>query len=291
MSSSNSVLAANIAKSLGVSCIKASVQHFPNGELNVNLGAKIHKHAVIVVDTSTNVNARLMELFLLADSARRAGAGKITALVPCLGYSRQERSAYEYGPVPMAVVAKLVEAAGIDRIITIDLHSPQISEFFSIEVVNLNPIKLFADAYSIRGVNAVIVSPDAGSSSRAKSLANEINAEFLVLEKNRIGAGECNVSGSINNTVQGKHCVLIDDIIDSAATMVKAVELLASEGAASIEIYATHGIFSKDSWKVIDALPVERICISNSISHIALPAKFKILPVQDLCVSYLATLR
>ncbi len=279
--SSSVILAKNIAAKLNAVYIEASVKHFEDQELRVQIEGQLYEQDIAIVQsTSKPANDHLIELLLLADAAKRAGARKITAIMPYFGYSRQDRSTYTNGPISANLVASLIEAAGIERIITLDLHSKQIETFFKIAVQNLETYSLFVRLFTDKK-DYIVVSPDMGGLPRAQALSDQLDCGFAAMNKTRNSAGECFMNEIIGD-VQGKHCIIIDDIIDTAGTICKAAELLVLKGAASIVACVTHPVLSKNSIALIENSPISRLYITNSIHHQHLPDKIKVISIDEL---------
>ncbi len=279
--SSNPELANNIAKQINAPFIQAEVKHFEDQELRIQIEGNLYERDVIIIQsTSKPANDHLMELLLIADSAKRAGARRIIAAIPYFGYSRQDRPTYNNGPISASLVATLIEAAGIERIITLDLHSKQIEGFFKIGVQNLDTFDLFSKLFTDKDDYA-IVSPDIGGLLRAQALSNKLNCGLVAINKTRDSSGECSMHEIIGN-VKNKHCIIIDDIIDTAGTICKAAELLISKGASKVTACATHAVFSKNSIKLIDESCIDKLYVTNSIHHKNLPDKFTIISIEEI---------
>jgi ribose-phosphate pyrophosphokinase len=229
-----------------------------------------------------------MELLLLVDAAKHAGAYRIIAVVPYFGYSRQDRPSYNYGPISARLVATLLEAAGIDRIITVDLHSKQLEGFFKIGVQNLAATDLFTPFFKDMK-NSIVVSPDVGGLIRSRQLAESLDTNLAVINKRRDKQNVCYMSEVIGE-VAGKHCVLIDDIVDTASTLCQAAELLIKKGALSVEACVTHPVLSADAVERIEASAIKRIFVTNSIPTATLPAKFYVIQIEELLKDAIAKL-
>ena len=281
-------LADDISQLLKIPCIHAIVNWFEDQELRIQIPAHLHGEDVIVVQsTSKPANDHLMELLLIIDTARRAGAKTITTIIPYFGYSRQDRPSYEYGPISASLVANLLEAAGINRIITLDLHSRQIEGFFKAGVHNISPLTLFAPLFPEKDSYA-IVSPDVGGLVRAQNFSSLLGVGLAVINKVREQNGVCKMSKVIGS-VKGKHCILVDDIVDTAGTLCLAAELLLARGATAVTACVTHGVLSGEAIEKIEKSAINRIYITNSIKHSKLPDKFEILPIASLLAETLST--
>ncbi len=274
-------LGERLSEFLNLDCIEAYINYFADGELRVQLAESLSGEDVIIVQsTSRPVNDTLMELLLLVDAAKRAGAGRVITLVPYLGYSRQNKSKHLNEPVSAQLVAKFLEAAGVDQLITVDLHSLTIEDFFNIEVQNIETNSLFADALKNKS-NLMIVSPDAGGTERAQKLSQVLGTPFVVMNKIRNFDSTCSM-GSISENVGGYNCILVDDIVDTGNTLCGAAELLMQHGALSVEAFVTHGVLSGLAVERIEKSALERITITETIGQKVLPSKFKVLDVVFL---------
>ncbi|MER3426049.1 MAG: phosphoribosylpyrophosphate synthetase [Thermus sp.] len=238
-------LARRVAEALGQSLGKALVERFPDGEVRVRLLESVRGDDVYLIQpTSPPVNDHLMELLLLADAARRSSAARINAVVPYFGYARQDKQTEGREPISAKLVANLLEAVGVDRVIAIDLHAPQIQGFFDIPVDHLSAVKLFARYLKERGLDqgAVVVSPDAGRAEEARRLAERLSLPFAMLAKRRTGPRETQVTYVIGD-VEGKRPLVIDDIISTGGTIRRGVEALLQAGARpEVVVLATHPV-------------------------------------------------
>ena len=283
---SSKKLAEQLSENLKITQIEAFIEHFEDGELRVQLASSTSEEDVIIVQSITNpANDHLMELLLLVDAAKRSGARRVIALVPYLGYSRQDQPSHN-GPVSAHLVAKLIEAAGVDHLITIDLHSQQIEGFFKIGVQNIETATLFAEFLKGRS-NLIIVSPDAGSTVRARKLSSMLGVGIAVINKIRKSHNTCQMYG-VTGDVAGKHCVLIDDIIDTGETLCKAAELLVQHGALSVEAMVTHAVFSRQALGNVEKSNIKKIAITNSIEQTGLPDTFMVANMVPLLIDALA---
>lgn len=281
--SSNVVLAQNIANILSLPFVKANTQKFEDQELHVQINEQLYeKDVVIIQSTSKPANDHLMELLLLVNTAKRAGAKRIIAVMPYFGYSRQDRSMNAYEPISASLVADLLEASGVDRVITLDLHSKQIEGFFKIGVNNIDGIQIFGPSF--RDIkNKIIISPDIGGLIRAQKYSEYLGCDLAVINKIRTAPGQCTMKEIIGE-VQGKHCIIVDDIVDSANTICKAADLLIKNGALSVEGCITHAVLSKDAVKKIEESVIQKLYITDSIAHNELPNKIHIIPIVDILV-------
>jgi ribose-phosphate pyrophosphokinase len=274
-------LARRLSEHLKLEYVEAQIDRFADEELRVQLKTDFYEQTVFIVQsTSKPANDHLIELLLLVDAVKRSGARRVIALIPYFGYSRQDRPAYEWGPISARLVATLIESTGVDHVITLDLHSKQSEGFFKIGVQNLDPIKLFAEIIQ-PALNLVIVSPDVGGLIRARKLSEIVGADLAIINKKRRTDNACEMDVMIGNVVN-KDCIVIDDIIDTGQTLCKAALLLKAQGAKSLSVVATHAVFSLDAVQMLDAAPIEKIFITDSISQKGLPLKFQIINTVHL---------
>lgn len=275
---SSKKLARDLSEYLGMEYLDAQIERFADQELRVQLAKHIHRDdAIIVQSTCRPANDHLMELLLLVDAAKRAGANKVTALIPYFGYSRQDRVSYEWGPVSARLVATLLEASGVDHIITLDLHSHETEGFFKIGVQNIDPTPLFVAAIN-KPSNLVVVSPDVGGFIRAKRLSESLDADLATINKSRSKHNKCQMDSVIGD-VAGKNCLIVDDIADTGETLCKAATLLKENGAANIDAIVTHPVLSGDAAGKLDKAPLGKIITTNSIPQNSLPPKFIIIDI------------
>lgn len=287
--SSNIILAESIAKYLSVPCIKANVKKFEDQELRIQIEENLYEEEVIIVQsTSKPANDNLLELLLLADTAKRAGARRIIAVIPYFGYGRQDRPSYLHGPISASLVASMLEVSGINRIITLDLHSKQIEGFFKIGVQNLDSASLFMNLFEQE--NLVVVSPDIGGLSRAQNLSKRLNSGLVVINKTRHTSGQCQMTDLIGE-VTNKNCIIIDDIIDTAGTICSAADLLKKKGALSVRVCASHPVLSGNAIDLIEKSCIEKLYITNSIMHKILPSKIEVIDLKEVLANLLLILQ
>lgn len=278
--SSNPALAKQIAQATGLELLTTKIENFNDGELKVQVLNKIGDDIIIIQSTNSPVNNHLMELLLLIDTAKRAGATNITAIIPYFGYSRQDRCTYKYGPISASLVIKMLEAAGATKIITLDLHSDQLEGTFNIPIDNLSTETIFLPILESKK-NITIVSPDIGGIKRAQNYSSLLDCDLAIINKTR----DTNNTPSMHEIiggVQNKDCFIIDDIVDSANTLCMATELLFKNGAKSVEAAITHAVLSEGSVQKIMNSPLGNLYISDSIYHKDLPNKFKISAIHNL---------
>jgi ribose-phosphate pyrophosphokinase len=265
--SAHPALAAEIAEFLGVPLGHARLHRFPDSEVAFQIDENIRGTDVFVVQpTCKPVDEHLVELCVMIDAFRRSSASRITAVVPYYGYARQDRKDKPRVPISAKLVANLLSAAGANRVLTMDLHKAQIQGFFDIPVDHLFAAPVIIEHLSkLPHDGLTIVSPDAGGAERARAYAKRLEAELAIIDKRRsteTGAAEVmNVIGD----VQGRTCILQDDIIDTAGTMVKAAQALKENGAAKVIACAVHGVLSGPALERLDKAPIERLVITNTI--------------------------
>ncbi|MGB4191508.1 MAG: ribose-phosphate pyrophosphokinase [Rickettsiales bacterium] len=274
-------LAQQVATQIKVELILANSQKFNDQEFKVQIQKNLYQEDVVIFQSTSNpVNDHLMELLLIADTAKRAGAKKIIAVMPYFGYSRQDRKSYEYGPISASLIASLIEASGIDEVITIDLHSKQSEGFFKINIQNLDAVELFAH-YFKNTKNSIVVSPDVGGLDRAQKFANILGCEVALINKIRVQSGCC-VMNDVNGDVTNKHCILIDDIVDTGNTLYQAVQLLRKKGAKSFDACITHSVFSKSALNKLERSGFNRVYITDTIKQNYLPDNIQIISVSKI---------
>jgi ribose-phosphate pyrophosphokinase len=264
----NPALAQDIARHLMVPLGRAFVGKFSDGEINVELIENVRGRDVFLVQpTCPPVNDNLMELLIMADACRRASARSVTAVVPYFGYSRQDRRPRATrSPISAKLVANMMVGAGIDRVLTIDLHANQIEGFFDIPVDNVyaSPV-LLGDAWRQRYENMVVVSPDVGGVVRARALAKRLDdAELAIIDKRRPRPNESKVMNIIGE-VKGRTCVLIDDMVDTAGTLCLAAQALKDEGAIKVVAYITHAILSGNAVDKISKSALDELVVTDTI--------------------------
>jgi ribose-phosphate pyrophosphokinase len=263
----NPALAKSIARHLRLGLGRANVGRFSDGEINVEIFEDIRGRDVFLVQpTAPPSNEHLMELLIMSDACRRASAARITAVMPYFGYARQDRRPRALRvPISAKLVANMIVTAGIDRVLTVDLHSDQIQGFFDIPVDNVyaSPV-LLGDVWKQKMDNLVVVSPDVGGVVRARAVASRIHADLAIIDKRRERAGHSEVMHVIGE-VDGRTCLLVDDIVDSAGTLCNAAVALKEHGAKSVSAYVTHGVLSGGAVARVTASPMEKLVITDSI--------------------------
>jgi ribose-phosphate pyrophosphokinase len=265
---SNRPLAEAIAACLNLPLTKAVIRRFSDMEVFVEIQENVRGEDVFVVQpTSFPANDNLMELLVTLDALKRGSARRVTAVLPYFGYARQDRKTSPRSPISAKLVANLITEAGADRLLTIDLHAGQIQGFFDIPVDNLYAQPVFvADINKKRPNNGelMIISPDVGGVVRARALATRLDADLAIIDKRRERAGVSEVMNIIGD-VEGRHCILIDDIVDSAGTLCNAAVALTKAGAKSVAAYVTHGVLSGDAVARVAASPLKQLVVTDSI--------------------------
>ena len=263
----NPALAQEIATHLGAELGKAKVGAFSDGEVDIELYQNVRARDVFVVQpTSQPTNEHIMELLLMVDAFKRASARRITAVIPYFGYARQDRRPRSTRvPISAKVVANLLETVGVERVLTMDLHADQIQGFFDIPVDNIyaSPV-LLSDLKNNQYSDLVVVSPDVGGVVRARALAKQLGCDLAIIDKRRPKANVSEVMHVIGE-IEGRNCVIMDDMIDTAGTLVKAAEVLKERGAGKVYAYCTHPVFSGPAIERIAASQLDEVVITNTI--------------------------
>jgi ribose-phosphate pyrophosphokinase len=283
----NPALAQEIAKSLGVELGKATVGRFSDGEVTVEVHQNVRARDVFVVQsTCAPTNENLMDLLIMVDALKRASARRITAVIPYYGYARQDRRPRSMRvPISAKVVANLLETVGVERVLTMDLHADQIQGFFDIPVDNIyaSPV-LLSDLKSKAYPDLVVVSPDVGGVVRARALAKQMGCDLAIIDKRRPKANVSEVMHVIGE-IDGRNCVIMDDMIDTAGTLVKAAEVLKERGAKRVFAYCTHPILSGPAVERIANSQLDEVVITNTIP-LSEPAR-SCKKIRQLSVAFL----
>jgi ribose-phosphate pyrophosphokinase len=263
----NPELANEIARTLGIPLGNAGVSLFSDGEINIEIRENVRGNDVFVVQpTCAPTNRHLMELIFMIDALRRASAGRITAVVPYFGYARQDRRVRSVRvPISAKVVADMLSNAGVDRVLTVDLHAEQIQGFFNCTVDNVYgaPV-LLGDIERQNYENLQVVSPDVGGVVRARAVAKQLDCDLAIIDKRRPSSNQSEVMNLIGE-VEGRTCVLVDDIVDTAGTLCKAAEALKKNGATKVVAYATHAVLSGSAIENIKNSQLDELVVTNSI--------------------------
>ena len=281
---SNPQFAETICKALSIPLGQAEVKTFADGEVSVSLNETVRGADVFLIQSTCKpVNDNLMELLVMTDACRRASAGRVTAVIPYFGYTRQDRKAKSRDPISAKLVANMITAAGADRVLTMDLHAAQIQGFFDIPLDHLAGNPTFVEYYlnkfpedKFNHDDFVVVSPDVGSVGRARTFAAKVHMGLAIVDKRRQKANVCEVMNIIGD-VRGKTCILFDDMVDTAGSLCNAAKALVEVGGAK-EVYAcaTHGVLSGPAYDRIEASPIQEMVFLNTIPQSANTASGKI---------------
>ena len=281
---SNRPLAEAIAAKLNTELGGIEVATFSDGEINVHIEETVRgRDLFIIQSTSSPVNANLMELFIMIDAAKRASAGRITAVIPYFGYARQDRKARSRDPITAKLVANLITAAGADRVLTMDLHAEQIQGFFDIPVDNLLGGPTLYNHFAREGNIDVVVSPDVGSVKRARKVAEKYGVPIAIIDKRRPKANVMEVMNIIGD-VSGKKCLMIDDMIDTAGTICQGAQALKDAGATEIYAACTHAVLSGPAVERLEKSAITKLVMLDTV-HLPeekMRDKFSILTTADI---------
>ena len=274
-------LANKIANAFGVELNKCSIIEFSDGEFEPSFDETVRGADVFLIQSTTPPSDNLMELLLMIDAAKRASAANIIAVMPYFGYARQDKKGKPRVPIGAKLVANLLSAAGVDRIMTMDLHADQIQGFFEVPVDHLYASELFIeDITNLNLPNLIIASPDMGGSKRANAYAKILNSGVVICYKERKQAnviGEMKILGDVN----GKDVIIIDDMVDTGGTLTKAADLMMESGATSVRAYCTHGILSGTAYERLDNSSIAELVITNTIPKTHNSNKVREISVAD----------
>jgi len=281
--SAHPALAENISKYLDVSLSQSNISKFSDGEINCQISESVRGRDVFIIQpTCAPTNDNLMELLIMTDAIRRSSAKSITAVIPYFGYARQDRKAAPRVPISSKLVANLIETAGITRVVTMDLHAGQIQGFFDIPVDNLYGSIVFVDYIKNKNLkNPIIASPDVGGVARARSMAGKMGIDLVIVDKRREKANKSEVMNIIGD-VKGKDVILVDDIIDTAGTIVQAAAALKAKGATSVMACCTHGVLSGPAFERIENDALDELVITDTIPHTTQSSKVTVLTVSNI---------
>ena len=282
-------LAKDICRLIGIQLGNTEIGHFADGEVFASIYESVRGSDVFLVQsTSRPVNDNLMELLIMIDAMKRASAGRVTAVIPYFGYARQDRKAKARDPISAKLVANMLTAAGADRVLTMDLHAAQIQGFFDIPVDNLYGNPVFVDYYAKKFgekcEEMVVVSPDVGSVSRARAFAQKLHMNLAIVDKRRQKANQCEVMNVIGD-VEGKDCILFDDMVDTAGSLCNAAKAIVEVGGAkNVYACASHGVLSGPAIERINSSVITELAFLDTIAPIdpALSAKIKYLTVAPM---------
>ncbi len=278
-----------VHRGLNVDLVDARIERFNDQEIFVEVFENVRGEDMFIIQSTSNpANDNLMELLIMADALRRSSASRITAVIPYFGYARQDRRSKARTPISAKLVANLLVEAGVERILTLDLHATQIQGFFDIPVDNLYAAPVFAldiiHQFSDELNDVMVVSPDVGGVARARELAKRINVPLSIVDKRRERAGEV-AEMTIIGYVTGKKCIIVDDICDTAGTLCKAAEVLIENGAAEVHSYITHGVLSGPAVERISNSMMKSLVITDSIQAtgpVAKAANIRIVPTAPI---------
>jgi len=281
--SANPKFAQDTAKYLSTTIGAAKLTKFSDGEVCVQITESVRGRDVFVIQpTCAPTNDNLMELLVMVDALKRSSSNSINAVIPYFGYARQDRKAAPRVPISAKLVADMLECAGVTRVITIDLHAAQIQGFFNIPVDNLFGSILFVDYIrSLKLENAIIASPDIGGVARARSYANKLGYELVIVDKKREKANQSEVMNIIGE-VKGKNVILVDDMVDTAGTLIKAAAALKKKGALTVIASCTHGVLSGPAFKRLDDEALDGLVISDTIPQKQKHKKITVLSAADI---------
>ncbi|NPV88672.1 ribose-phosphate pyrophosphokinase [Coprothermobacteraceae bacterium] len=291
----NRPLSEKIAAELGTHLLPVDIYKFKDKETGVLIRESVRGSEVFVVQpTSPPVNDNLMELLIMLDALRRASAAEITVIVPYYGYGRQDRKSRPREPITARLVAELLEAAGADRVVAVDLHVPQIQGFFRVPVDNLTAMPLFADYIKREKPDlsdTVVASPDVGGVVRANSLALRLdNRPLVICDKRRTGPNVAEIVHVIGD-VEDKDVLLVDDIIDTGGSLIKAADAFKQRGAKRIWALATHGLFSGNAIEALERSVIERVVVTDTVRSEYASEKVKIVSVARLIAEAIKRIR
>ena len=278
-----------VHRGLNVDLVDARIERFNDQEIFVEVFENVRGEDMFIIQSTSNpANDNLMELLIMVDALRRSSASRITAVIPYFGYARQDRRSKARTPISAKLVANLLVEAGVERILTLDLHATQIQGFFDIPVDNLYAAPVFAldiiHQFSAKLNDVMVVSPDVGGVARARELAKRINVPLSIVDKRRERAGEV-AEMTIIGDVTGKKCIIVDDICDTAGTLCKAAEVLIENGAAEVHSYITHGVLSGPAVERISNSVMKSLVITDSIQAtgpVAKAANIRIVPTAPI---------
>ena len=284
---SNPSLSKSISKHLKLKLVNTNIKKFADGEIYVEINENIRGNSVFVIQaTATPANDNLMELLLCIDALRRSSAKNITAVIPYFGYARQDRKVVPRTSISAKLVSNLITNAGAHRVVTVDLHAGQIQGFFDMPVDNLFTTPIFARYIrkNIKSKNLICVSPDAGGIERTRGLATKIKADLAIIDKRRPEPGKSKVMNIVGD-VQGKDCIIVDDIIDSGGTIVNAADALVKKGAKNVYVFVTHAVLSGDAISKLQKSKIKKLVITDSIDNskkIRKASKIEVLSIAQL---------
>ena len=279
----NQELSRQIAKYLGIPLSEASIKRFSDGEISIQIGESVRgKDVFIIQPTCAPTDTNLMELLILTDALKRSSASTVTAVIPYFGYARQDRKAAPRVSITAKLVANMIEIAGIDRVVTMDLHAGQIQGFFDIPVDNLYGTITFINYLKNKHLsNPIVASPDIGGVARARSLAKQLNLDLAIIDKRREKANESEVMNVIGDA-NGKDVILIDDMVDTAGTLIKAAAAFKERGATSVTAFCTHPVLSGPAYERIATGAIDELVVTDTIPLKEQNEHIKVISVAPL---------
>lgn len=279
----NMEFAKKISQYLSLPLSDLAIKRFSDGEISVQVGESVRgKDVFFIQPTCAPANENLMELLVVADALKRSSASSITAVIPYFGYARQDRKAAPRVPITAKLVANMLQAAGISRVVTMDLHAGQIQGFFDVPVDNLYGTIVFNEYVRSKNLaNPIVASPDVGGVARARSIAKSLNLDLVIVDKRREKANESEVMNIIGD-VRGKDVILIDDMIDTAGTIVKAASVFKQEGATSVMAFCTHPVLSGAAYDRLRTGALDELVVTDTIPLKEQLENIKVLSVAPL---------
>ena len=279
----NPEFAKKVADFLGKDLAEVTVNRFSDGEINVNITETVRGQDIFIIQpTCAPANDNLMELLIIVDALKRSSAGTINAVIPYFGYARQDRKAAPRVPISAKLVADMLEKAGVDRVITIDLHAAQIQGFFNIPVDHLIGATLFVKYIQDKKLpNPIIASPDVGGVARARQYAEKLGYDLVIVDKKREKANESEVMNIIGE-VEGRDVIILDDMVDTAGTLTKAADVLKAKGATSVMACATHGVLSGPAFDRIQKSSLDELVVTDTIPHTKEHDKITVLTASEI---------
>lgn len=280
----NREFAEQVAKCLDIKLGKANVSKFSDGEIAVEILENVRGSDVFVLQPTCNpTDDNLMEILLLVDALKRSSAGRITAAIPYFGYARQDRRPRSARvPISAKLVANLLMTAGVNRVLTVDLHADQIQGFFDIPVDNIYASPVLLRDIKMRDIqDTIVVSPDMGGVLRARVFAKSLGTELAIIDKRRPKANEAEVMNIIGE-INGKNCIIVDDMIDTAKTLCKATEALKNRGAKKVYAYATHAIFSAEAVQLIEDSLLDEVVVTDTIPVTSNSSRIRVASISNL---------
>ena len=288
--SSNKSLSLAVSKKSGILLGKIHLSTFGDGEIDVWVEEKVNNSNVFIVQSSSQpINNHIIELALIADAVRRAGAHKITAVIPYFGYSRKEKQSRPGEPISAKVIADLITASGVNKVVAIDLHADAIVGFFNVPVIYLSALEILASRIEKEKlINPIVVSPDTGGVKRARNFATYLGAPIAVMEKHRRVEEHDEVEIlSMSGEVKGDTAILIDDVISTGGTIIENAKALKEEGVKKIFVCASHGVFALNAIEKLENSPIEKVFVTDSIEQNVKSPKIEIVSVAGLIASTL----